>query len=670
MYNYSAAQHPWQPGRLISESISLMRIARNGAKSMGIYGKILNSLNTERYITATRLGEQLLFSEKTIRNYMRELNDFLRPYGACIETKHGKGYRLAIQDEQLFSSIYKDGVLKKGQSVPIGTEERVDFIIMYLLCHFNYVRIDELTDIMCISESTLMADLRRTRQYLKEYNVRLENSAKKGIRAAGTEFNLRAALVNYVMKRGMIGESEIFLAEKEKNQIFSVVIDSLSELDISMPEISMQNVVMHLYVAIKRIKSGRPIHMEAKTHEEIQTEFSQGAAAARHICKRLETIFPIHFSQDELDYVTLYLSGNRVIGSIHKDSDNIIISPGIQDLAERMLQYIYSTMRIDFRNNFPLIMTLAQHLTALEIRVKYNIRLNNPHLEEIKKQYSNAYLIALQASAILENHYHKKLGKDEIGYLAVIFNLHLENMKDRAQETDKKNILIICAMGKASAQMLAYQYRKIFGQYLNRVEISNRSNIKNVDLSGIDYILTTTPISLKVPIPVIEIPMFLDDDEVSRLQRQFMQGGAPVKEGYFCEELFFCEQSFPSKEAVIRFLCNEIAEWRVLPDNFYESILLRESYGATDFGETVAMPHPYGLVTEESFVSVCVLEEPVYWNSHPVQVIILISLSDEKEGNWDSFFELLSEFIMNKKKVRELIAEPSYRKFIELLGLV
>ena len=61
------------------------------------------------------------------------------------------------------------------------------------------------------------------------------------------------------------------------------------------------------------------------------------------------------------------------------------------------------------------------------------------------------------------------------------------------------------------------------------------------------------------------------------------------------------------------------------------------------------------------------LEKPVFWNTHEVQVIILISLSDEKEENWDSFFSSLSEFIMNKKKVRELIAEPSYRKFTELM---
>lgn len=634
---------------------------------MIIYERLLNGLSTEHYITAERLGEQLLFSEKTIRNYMRELNDFLHPYGACIETKHGKGYRLAIHDADLFSGIYKDGLLKKQPTVPIGAEERVDFIIMYLLCHFDYVQIDELINIMCISESTLMADLRRTRQHLKEYDVRLENRTKHGIRAVGTEFNLRAAMVNYVIKRGMIGESEIFPAEKEKEQIFFVVIDSLSELDISMSEISMQNVVAHLYVAIKRIKSGRPIHIEPKIHNEILAEFSQGAAAAKRICQKLEDLFPVHFLPDELDYITLYLTGNRVIGSIQRDSDNMVISPEIQELAERMLQYIYSTMKIDLRNNFPLIMMLAQHMTALEIRIKYNIRLSNPLLDEIKKQYSKAYVIALQASAILENNYNKKLREDETGYLAVIFNLYLENMKDREQETVKKNILIICAMGKASAQMLAYQYRKIFGKYLNRVEICNRSNIKNVDFSGIDYILTTTPISLKVPIPIIEIQMFLDEDEVSRLQKQFVQGISPVNPGYYCEELFFREKSFPTKEAVIQFMCKEIAEWRKLPHNFYESILLRESYGATDFGETVAMPHPYGLVTEESFAAICVLEKPVFWNTHEVQVIILISLSDEKEENWDSFFSSLSEFIMNKKKVRELIAEPSYRKFTELM---
>ncbi|MCM1233892.1 MAG: transcription antiterminator, partial [Ruminococcus flavefaciens] len=488
---------------------------------MMIYEKLLNGLSVEYYITAERLGEQTFLSEKTVRNYMKGLNDFLKPYGASIEVKHGKGYRLAVRDERLFSGIYKEGILKNERNMPIGAEERVDFIIMYLLCHFDYVQIEEFINIMCISESTLQSDLRRTRNYLKEYDVKLENRVKKGIRAVGTEFNLRAALVNYVMKRGMIGESEIFLAEKEKKRIFSIVMDSLLELDISMSEVSMQNVVLHLYVAIKRIKSGRKIDIELNTHNEITKNFSQESAVARNICKRLESIFHIHFSQDEQDYITLYLTGNRAAGSDRKDTDNMIISPGIQELVKRMLQYIYATMRVDFRDNFPLIMMLSQHMVALEIRVKYNIRLNNPFLNEIKEKYSKAYVVAIQACVILENYYNKKLREAEAGYLAVIFHLHLENIRDRERETVKKNILIICAMGKASAQMLAYQYRKMFGQYLDRVEICNRSNVENVDLQNIDYILTTTPISFKVPIPVIEIKMFLDEKETSRLQNQF-----------------------------------------------------------------------------------------------------------------------------------------------------
>lgn len=632
----------------------------------GMNEKLLNCLSVDNYITAGKLGKQLLFSDRTIRNYIKELDMFLQQHGAHIEMKNGKGYRLAIDNEQLFGSIYKNGILKNDDAIPTSIEERVDFIIAYLLCHDNYVQFDELMSILCISESTLMADLRRTRIFMSEYNVKLEIRTKKGIRAVGTEFDLRAALANYVMKRGIIAGSEFHMAELEKKKIFSIIMDSLSELDISMSEISVQNLTIDLYVAVKRIKSNRPINIPAKIHDELLKKFAQGVVLAKRICERIEAVFHVQFSDEEMDYVIIYLAGNRVIRGHLTEADNIVVSPAIRELIDNMLQYIYITMKVDLRNNFSLIMALSKHLVALEVRIKYNMSLKNPILDEIKQNFSKAYVIAAQSVIILQNYYGKKIREDEIGYLAIIFDLYLEGLNAPKKEV-KKNVLIVCAMGKASARLLAYQYRKTFGNYLNKIEVCNRSNLNHFNFNGFDYILTTTPISLKVPIPIIEIKMFLDDRDINYLTAEFAKDTQGNREIYYSKELFFHKKAFDTKEEVIRYMCNEIAEWQDVPADFCESVILRESYGSTDFAEMVAMPHPYGQVTKESFAAVCILDEPVYWGNHHVQMVILVSLSHDEEPDRDIFFEQTTEFIMNKEKVKEALANPIYEKFIQLI---
>lgn len=625
--------------------------------------KILKCLSTEEYITAGKLGEQLLFSEKTIRNYMKILDEFLRVHGAYIEIKKGKGYRLVIEDHALFSGVYKNGILYDGNDVPASVEGRGDFIIAYLLLHTDYVQIDELMKMLCISESTLMSDLRRTRLYLGEYHVKLEISLKRGVRISGTEFDIRSAIANHVMIRGMLSGSDFHRAEAERKQIFAIVADSLAELDISMSEISMHNLMAHLYVAMKRIKRGCFVEIEQGIHERILRQFSQGIHAALRICERMEAVFHIQFSETELDYVILHLAGNRVTGKEMHGEGNIVISPYIQKLVDNMLQHVYVTMKADFRDNFALIMALSKHLLSMDIRLRYHIKLSNPVLDEIKQNCSKAYLIAMQSQIALENHYNKRIGEDETGYLAMIFNLYMEEAA--LGENTRKNIVIVCAMGKTGARMLAYQYQKLFGKYLDRVEICNRSNLKNFDYEGIDYILTTTPISDRVPVPIIEVKMFLEQGDVLALMEMFSKEEQDGRKTYYSRELFFYEKAFASKEDLLQFLCGKISEWKEVPDDFYESVLQRESYGYTDFGEVVAMPHPYGQVTKESFAAVCILEEPVFWGNHHVQVIILVSLSDQEDKDRSEFFERTSEFIMNRQKVRNVIENPTYENFIE-----
>ena len=78
-------------------------------------------------------------------------------------------------------------------------------------------------------------------------------------------------------------------------------------------------------------------------------------------------------------------------------------------------------------------------------------------LSEIKEHYIFAYTIASQAAGILREYFKAEISDDEIGELAEIFELALEQ---REAAKRKFSILIVCASGASSSQLLKYKYSR------------------------------------------------------------------------------------------------------------------------------------------------------------------------------------------------------------------
>lgn len=70
---------------------------------------LFSLLNEGRYQTAEALAAEMKVSEKTIRSYLKRLNDELENHGACIVSKYGAGYCLLVKDRECFQE-YQNGI--------------------------------------------------------------------------------------------------------------------------------------------------------------------------------------------------------------------------------------------------------------------------------------------------------------------------------------------------------------------------------------------------------------------------------------------------------------------------------------------------------------------------------------------------------------------------------
>nr|WP_288824357.1 PRD domain-containing protein [uncultured Clostridium sp.] len=623
---------------------------------------LFSKLTGNEYTTAAELAKQMGLSEKTVRTRVKELEKELLPCGARIISKQGHGYRISITDPLLYQELIKS-LSADENALPTSSQERILYLLSCLLNSGDYVKLDDLSSFLFVSRNVLTGDLKKAEDMLLKYGVRLVRKPHYGIRAEGTEFDKRLCISNYLMKPDFILQGHRRRSTDEMRSIGDTLLTCIREHNIKLSEVLFQNLIIHIYIAAKRIKAG--LYMTAKEADFFQISLGEKEMViAQDLAKGLEASQGIVFSEPEIKYLAIHLAGKRSIGEEDGERIKPEIPRRLMVLITEMLQSVYDSFKIDFRQNQELILSLSQHMVPLDIRIRYDMGTDNPLLEETKKNYFLAYAIARQACIIINQHYHKSLSEDEVGFIALLFALALEQEK---RNNGRKNILIVCASGKGSAQLLTYRYKEEFGNYLNQVYTCNTHELDHFDLSKVDYIFTTVPLEISVPVPVISVKDFLGDREILAVKKILFMGNKSFLYEFYDRRLFFTDIRGESKEEIIGELCRRISTVRELPKGFYDAVLKREKLAQTDFGNLTAFPHPYKTLTEESFVCVGILRKPILWNTNQVQAVFLVSIGEEEQEQLQAFYQLTMNLLLNQRGVLRLIKEASFDTLIELL---
>ncbi len=304
---------------------------------------------------------------------------------------------------------------------------------------------------------------------------------------------------------------------------------------------------------------------------------------------------------------------------------------------------------------------LIQHLIPMEIRIRYDIPVENVPDHQVKEKYILAYSMAQLAATILSKHYKKEMPEDEVACIAMYFAMALDEQKMLKKRRNR--ILLVCISGKASSRLLKYRFQREFEEYIESLQICGMHELEQVDLREIDFIFTTVPIFKKVSVPIMEIHDFLESGEIMSIRHFLQVGDMEFLNKFYRRELFFSDVSGSNREEAIHEICVRMAQVVWIPEGFEESVLEREQFGATDFGNLAAIPHPRYSMTKETVVAVAVLRQPVFWSSNQVQLVILTSLKEVDDEDTQKFYEITAEFLSDKEAVEGLIKEPVFENF-------
>lgn len=610
-------------------------------------------------LTSEHLALTCGVSSKSIRRYLADLKDQCEQHGATIIMKPGLGNLIRIDDEKKFHTFLEKE--RSSQKIPNSPEERLDYLLNLLLYNSDYVKVSDIADDLFISTSRLSIDLKNLRSLLDNYHLKIVNKPNYGIKIQENERDRRICMAEYYMKKRNDDTTS------NPNDAYQVMINNvitkvLVQKNIHMSDIALQSLAIHLLIAVERIKTSNIIQLTSETQQKMEAKGEYSIALA--LKDAIEHTFGITLPISEICYLTQHLIGKKHFESDTNEFD-VEVNEEVTILVNVILRSIFDQTRMDFYNDIDLKMNLMLHMIPFLERVRNQMMVHNPIINDIKEKYSFAYeLASIGLSAVCER-LKVKITEDEISFFALHFILALERKRE---EVAPSNILIVCSTGRATSQLLAYQIQKKFGDRINVIRIIEAHRLDQMNLESFDFIFSTVPIHKEYPLPIRQINNLLEEKDFNLIESCLKAGTAKLHiRDLMDEKLFFTDIDAQNKEEALQILIQKVSDHVSIPDNFYQLVLEREEFASTELNNLVAIPHPNCAVTNSTFIATGILKKPIIWNSKSVQIIFLIAIMPNNKQDLRDFYEGVVDFVTKEKNTTELLHKQTYDNLMNLL---
>lgn len=480
------------------------------------------------YISTSVLAEGLGVSNRTIFREIQDVNTLLDRFNMVLDSKSGKGVKLVGQQQdihRLVSSLQDSYNTLMYRNV----DERRQMLMLECLQNKQLSKLSNLASIFEVSEGTISRDLDVIEEWFNEYDLQLIRRQGYGVEVIGDEEKVRKAIIDVLHKHLALAQDYqaptmdayfkeldsgiLSLLDKEVvSKVSEVLRNSSVKIAQRITEHSYIGLVIHLSVAIIRIQSGESINMNPSILESLEAEplFRE----AKIIAGDIEDRFHITFPKAEVGYIMMHLKGTRPRKIAESTNDQ---NYDCLNIAENLIERFSSIVGEDFTNDEVLQSGLIAHLKPTLNRLKYELVIRNPLLNEIKSQYIELFEIVKETSKILWYRHDIQINDDEIGYLTLHFGAALERSKTIKQRRQSVNLGVVCASGIGISTLLASKLKSTFWD-IGEVTALALEQVTDFDFNEIDLLVAT--LDVQAPVPIVFVNPLLKKEDIDLVRQE------------------------------------------------------------------------------------------------------------------------------------------------------
>ncbi|MEC6747230.1 BglG family transcription antiterminator [Marinilactibacillus sp. XAAS-LB27] len=639
--------------------------------------KILKELSSAHQpVTSDQLASLIEVSSRTIRKDIKALNDELEQSGAYIYALKGKGFELVVKDKRLFDQYVQelDPTFNQNLDLPDTPIERIKYLLNLILRNNEPIKLDDLSEQIHVSRSTLQADLKSIRPLLERYSLTVISRPNYGLILQGTELNRRFAISEYLYDHREIGPNLIQLKqvsaiaemnETTLNDIWIILLYQIEVNKIVLSDIALNNLFVHIVIAYKRIKEGYSVNLIKQELADIQTQ--KEYEVAQKIIMQIQEVLGVSFPEIEIAYIAIHLLGTKLVNtSLTLDGSNDqVVNPEILQLVEDILKRIQKELSLQLTQDRELKISLALHLKPAINRYKYNMNIRNPMLEDIKSHYPLAFEAGITAATVINQTLSVEIDENEVAYIALHLGAAIERVKENLS---LKKCYIVCASGIGSSKLIQYKLKSEFRSEIEVLGTTELYRLKEIPYPDIDFIISAVPINEPLPVPVLEVNAILSQVDLNNI-KQFIKSDHSNPLTFIDEEHTFLNQSFRSKEEIFLFLMDQLKEKHALSEDYIEQLEKREEIVPTAYGNYVSIPHPITPQTSTTFLTFCTLKQPIQWGERKVQFVCLLNVEKDSLEDLQRLYDVLGKIVNTPSIVSKLLQCETYAEFIETIQI-
>lgn len=486
-----------------------------------------------------------------------------------------------------------------------------------------------------VSRPTIVKDVKAVREWLADRRLALVGKAGVGYSLVSQEFDLRNAVVQYLLQGGesRAGDRAGDGARRPDDRAdwagwpqgrevlgdldFPPIREFLGALQrgakVELVERDYLGLAYYVAFTIARIRDGKHV-------PEALGELGSLLATAEYrlivgLSAGLEAAYSVSFPPAETAHLALsFICAKKV--QRRSASDALLAGDEAERLAGEVALDVEEVFGVPLSKDQDFLGLLATHIGLTLRKLRYGLPLEaEGPTEEVKRQHPLAFGVGLKFCERLSQKLGRKVPLLEATFVAMHVAAGLEKVKYRLQR--RKRVALVCTTALSASTLLFWQLTNLLPQ-VDVVEIGSWEDVVSGKMSPqVDVIVSTVPLPpMDVPTVVIS-PLFTAEDRrkiaaaiqakpewdlVRRTAAQLLDPGS-----------IFLNQTYSEAQALLEDIGQKLVKKGYARRGFVRALLERErQFGsALETAVPLAMPHAGPGYTRRATVGLVTLREPV-----------------------------------------------------------
>lgn len=455
--------------------------------------------------TISKLAKRFKVSERTIRNDISDINDYLKQQ-KIAQIRFGSSGRLMIENDMKKVKELEDG--SDFYTYRLSKEERKILAAAILVQTRDHITLSNIAEMLYVSRATIINDLDGVKSFLETGNLHVISHSNKGLRLEGSEGDRRLFLLrimsvgaNEVQEDSAIRSfmkglgMEFDLPEEDRRRLQRIINEQEHAYGRFLTDASFDYLMQYLMLSIQRIRQG------SRITEKVDGNKSK-YKMARDIMKYISQYWNLEEDPGEADFLCGVLDSMSY--TQRKRRDQRII--GLQLVTRKFIENVSRDLNVNLNRDFNFYENLVDHLESIFMK-SFNVTQRDDFLKKYVEQNPKVLKVVRSHLDMLRKFIGREISEIEIDYIVIHICAAIE--RRRKKEVDFQ-VLIVCGGGVGTSQLLLSKMENRFDFHV--VDVVSAHLLREAQYENVDMVISTIPLKRFEKDYILVSPVFTDED--------------------------------------------------------------------------------------------------------------------------------------------------------------